>query len=55
MDGFSTVYAIFGIGKLIQNEHGLFERLLELYEGEKKMVANPYNNNLFTAWAFNRI
>ena len=49
-DGFSTVYTIFGNRKLIRNEHGLSERLLELYEGKKKMVAYPYDHNLFAAW-----
>jgi hypothetical protein len=49
---FSAVYTIFGTGKLIQIGYGLSERLLELYEGEKKMVANPDDNYLFAAWTF---
>jgi hypothetical protein len=55
MDGISAVYTIFGAGKLIQYEYGFSERLLELYEGKKEMVAYSYNNYLFTAWPSDRI
>jgi hypothetical protein len=45
----------FWSGKLIHCEYGLSERLLELYEGKKEMVAYSYNNYLFTAWPSDRI
>jgi len=41
--------------KIIQYENGLSERLLELHEGKKEVVAYPYNNYLFTAWPSDRV